>query len=31
MRQAIKSDRTTIYNKLMDASHPELAEAIRRL
>jgi hypothetical protein len=31
MRQAIKSDRTTIYNKLMDAGHPELAEAIRRL
>jgi hypothetical protein len=31
MRQAIKSDRTTVYNALMDAGHPELAELIRRL
>jgi hypothetical protein len=31
MREAIKSDRTTVYNALMDAGHPELAEAIRRL
>ncbi len=31
MREAIKSDRTTIYNALCDAGHPELAEAIRRL
>jgi len=30
MREAIKSDRTTVYNKLLDAGHPELAEAIRR-
>tara|TARA_R100001244_G_scaffold130801_1_gene103294 strand:- start:698 stop:994 length:297 start_codon:yes stop_codon:yes gene_type:complete len=31
MREAIKSDRTTVYNALMDAGHPELAESIRRL
>jgi hypothetical protein len=31
MREAIKSDRTTIYNALKDAGHPDLAEAIRRL
>lgn len=31
MREAIRSDRTTIYNALSDAGHPELAEAIRRL
>ena len=31
MREAIKSDRTTIYNALCDAGHPELAKAIRRL
>jgi len=31
MREAIRSDRTTIYNALMDAGHPQLAEAIRRL
>jgi adenylate kinase family enzyme len=31
MRQAIRSDRTTIYNALKDAGHPKLAEAIRRL
>ena len=31
MREAIRSDRTTIYNALKDAGHPELAEAIRRL
>ena len=31
MRQAIQSDRTTVYNALMDAGHPELAELIRRL
>ncbi len=30
MREAIRSDRTTVYNKLLDAGHPELAEAIRR-
>ena len=31
MREAIKSDRTTVYNALNDAGHPELADAIRRL
>lgn len=31
MREAIKSDRTTIYNALCDAGHPDLAEALRRL
>ena len=31
MRQAIRSDRTTVYNTLTDAGHPELAELIRRL
>ena len=31
MREAIKSDRTTVYNALIDAGHPKLADAIRRL
>tara|TARA_R110000782_G_scaffold266308_1_gene360627 strand:+ start:936 stop:1235 length:300 start_codon:yes stop_codon:yes gene_type:complete len=31
MRQAIQSDRTTVYNALIDAGHPQLAELIRRL
>ena len=31
MRQAIRSYRTTVYNALNDAGHPELAELIRRL
>jgi hypothetical protein len=31
MRQAIRSDRTTVYNALQDAGHPQLAELIRRL
>lgn len=31
MREAIRSDRTTVYNALRDAGHPELADAIRRL
>tara|TARA_R100001510_G_C7614354_1_gene176993 strand:+ start:575 stop:871 length:297 start_codon:yes stop_codon:yes gene_type:complete len=31
MREAISSDRTTVYNALKDAGHPELAELIRRL
>ena len=31
MREAIRSDRTTTYNALKDAGHPELADAIRRL
>ena len=31
MREAIRSDRTTVYNALREAGHPELADAIRRL
>jgi hypothetical protein len=31
MRQAIRSDRTGVYNALNDAGHPELADLIRRL
>lgn len=31
MKQAIASDRTTVYNALKDAGHLELAELIRRL
>lgn len=31
IRNAILSDRTTVYNALVDAGHPELAEKIRRL
>ena len=31
LRQAIRSDRTTVYNALVDAGHPQLAELIRRL
>ena len=31
MREAIKSDRTTVYNALTDAGHKELADLIRRL
>ena len=31
MREAIRSDRTTVYNALNDAGHPKLAELIRRL
>jgi len=31
IKQAIHSDRTTVYNALKDAGHPELAEMMRRL
>ena len=31
MREAIKSDRTTVYNALCEAGHKELADIIRRL
>jgi hypothetical protein len=31
LREAIKSDRTTVYNAITEAGHPELAELIRRL
>ena len=31
MKQAIQSDRTTVYNTLLDAGEPKLADLIRRL
>ncbi len=31
MRQAIHSDRTSVYTALNDAGHPELAQLLRRL
>jgi len=31
MKQAIQSDRTTVYNALLDAGEPKLADLIRRL
>ena len=31
MREAIKSDRTTVYNALNDAGQPYLAEMLRRI
>ena len=31
MKEAIESDRTTIYNAIKEAGYPELAENIRRL
>ena len=31
MREAIKSDRTTVYNAILDSGNPELAELIRRM
>ena len=31
MKQAIKSDRTTIYNAIKDSGNPKLAEYIRRM
>jgi len=31
LREAIASDRTTVYTALKDAGHPELADLIRRL
>jgi hypothetical protein len=30
MQEAIKSDRTTVYNALLQAGQKDLAEAIRR-
>ena len=30
-RQAIKSDRTTVYNAIKDSGNPKLAEYIRRM
>ena len=31
MRQAIQSDRTTVYNAIKDAGQPTLAEHIRKM
>jgi hypothetical protein len=31
MKQAIQSDRTTVYNSIKQAGYPELAEHIRKL
>tara|TARA_R100001086_G_scaffold160652_2_gene86408 strand:+ start:628 stop:921 length:294 start_codon:yes stop_codon:yes gene_type:complete len=31
MKQAIKSDRTTVYNAIKDSGNPKLAEYIRRM
>ena len=31
LKQAVLSDRTTVYNALNDAGHPELAELVRKL
>ena len=31
LREAIKSDRTTVYNEIIRAGQPQLAELIRRL
>jgi hypothetical protein len=31
MKQAVHSDRTTVYNALNDAGHPGLADLVRRL
>lgn len=31
MKEAINSDRTTVYNAIVDAGYPDLAKAIRRL
>jgi hypothetical protein len=31
LKEAVRSDRTTVYNAIMDAGNPELAELIRRL
>lgn len=31
LKQAVQSDRTTVYNALMDAGEPKLAELVRRL
>lgn len=31
LKQAVHSDRTTVYNAITDAGHPGLAELVRRL
>lgn len=31
LKQAVQSDRTTVYNALRDAGHPELAQTLKEL
>lgn len=31
LKQAVQNDRVTVYNALVDAGHPELADLVRRL
>lgn len=31
LKQAVRSDRTTVYNALTEAGHPDLADLIRKL
>ena len=31
LREAVSNDRVTVYNALVDAGHPQLADAIRKL
>jgi hypothetical protein len=31
LREAVTNDRVTVYNALVDAGHPQLADAIRKL
>jgi len=31
LKEAVKSDRTTVYNQLVAAGHPELADLMRRI
>jgi len=31
LKQAVQSDRTTVYNAIQDAGHPELAKALKGL
>lgn len=31
MKEAVTNDRVTVYNALVDAGHPQLADAIRKL
>jgi len=31
MKRSVRNDRTTVYNAIIEAGHPKLAELIRRL
>jgi hypothetical protein len=31
LKEAVSNDRVTVYNALVDAGHPQLADAIRKL